>query len=200
VTNATDLVTKAYTDGQIATRGGLTATNAWTGTNTFSQLPTSSGTVTNATDLVTKAYTDGQIATRGGLTTNNTWTGQNIFDSIEVTARVQNYSSNWTFVESNSEYSFNHDLGWTINNIPFLRILFSPNSSPQLGTHLILEMDVCHTTGVDNNQTNEMYGIFVRHTSGNALIVYTGNDGVYYGKGSVTYNYTTGYIKVIMYR
>jgi hypothetical protein len=345
------LVTKNYTDQQIATRGGVSIDNTWTGQNYFSQLPTASGTVGLAGHLVTKAYTDqqiaNQIATRGGLNADNTWTGltnsfqngnnsnqyfkvepassrvesrnmtvrtldqngvravealnhntrfavcdtngnllfrvgnelpdtvqflqkakfldplnSDQFFSVEphftqvvsrnmsirtldndgVTAvaaldgitrfgirdsnnnfvlrvgndqqdtvqfsqkilvsgsRVNNYSSNWTYMAANSEYNFSHNFGWTIESPPFLRILFSPVSAPVLGTDIILEMDVCHTTGLDNNQTNEMYGIFVSHLSGNTLRIYTGNDGVYYGKGTTTYHYHTGYIKVIMYK
>ena len=178
VNSSNQLVTKAYTDQQIATRGGLTTTNTWTGTNTFNQLPTSSAIVNSSNQLVTKAYADSSYATLSN-----------------------SYDSGWFAVSSNSTYTFTHNLGWSFPNPPRLRLFYSDFATPILGTNQIYEISVNSMSGLYNDSSNYQYGInHIRHISSNQLLISTCVRGVYYSEGGEDVGAeTSGYYRLIMF-
>ena len=73
---ANEFMTREWSDDRY---GELATTNSWTGSNSFSTLPTSSGSVTASNELITKAYADATYTGTGLLSANNTWSGLNTF-------------------------------------------------------------------------------------------------------------------------
>jgi hypothetical protein len=78
----------------------LSSNNAWTGTNSYTQLPTSSAVPTSGDQFTNKTYVD----TFGNLATTNTWTLVNTFSVPPISATTPTTSNqlvNKTYVDSN---------------------------------------------------------------------------------------------------
>jgi hypothetical protein len=104
------------------------------------------------------------------------------------------YDSNWVAIERNSSYIFTHNLNWKMPDIPLIKILFSNVSEPILGTDMIFDMSY-------RSESNNLYGISIRHICSNTIVIGSCIDGVYFCKtGDNIYDYKSGYIRVIMYR
>jgi hypothetical protein len=74
-----DLVTKAYADGSNVNI--LPLNNAWTGTNTYSVLPTCTTLATSNSQMANKQYVDTLVNSAGLKSATNAWTGTNTFNS-----------------------------------------------------------------------------------------------------------------------
>jgi hypothetical protein len=111
-TISSQFVTKSYTDGAISTAVADKTTlatvvgsnNTWTGSNSYSSLPSSTLSPTLGVQFTNKTYTDGAISTAVAdkvtlaqvVAANNSWTGSNSYSSLPSCAATPTTSSQLT--------------------------------------------------------------------------------------------------------
>ena len=90
-TDNNDLVTKSFVDSSVLDLRPLN--NTWTGTNTYSVLPTCTALATSNSHMANKQYVDTLVNSAGLKSAGNAWTGTNTFNSNLPTS-TQTPSSN----------------------------------------------------------------------------------------------------------
>ncbi len=109
---------------------------------------------------------------------------------------VNNWDSGWFFVGNNSDIPLT-TLGYTANLLfpPKIMFLFCPTTNnPVLGTDAVYYLDNNTMVGTSG------YGIGRCELRNGSIFITTGASGLLYDSGgSITVNYTSGYLRVLIY-
>ncbi len=202
--NSPSLLAKIESNGNIVSSGSMTAGTGLTVTSGSTSLKNTTITGTLSTsDVITGTDLNltGRILSTSTTQntipyiTSSTITNGGLLQSAraKIGSTIPNFDSGWIAITKALPYTILHNLNITLDWPPTLKVLFSDNPAPSLGSNLIC--DITNQSVTYNSET----GFLIKYLGPNNIQIITANNFVakcY--NGTNIQAYTSGYYRLYM--